>query len=99
MGEERLNAGKLYFDTGDGYTEIAEIKDIETYTEDPQEVDMIELPSIANGYSCEMTFKVSRNMKRLLNMLVWGWKASGPIRKRTLRKVIMDRRRKRHEKD
>ena len=99
MGEERLNAWKLYFDTGDGYTEIAEYKDIGTYTDDSREVDVIELPSIANGYSCEMTFRVNGNLKRLLNRLLWGWTASGPVRKRLLRKVIMDKGRKCHEKD
>lgn len=89
-----FGAGKLYVcNAGGEPVEVAEIKDVATFVADDlaniEPVNGLELKARGNTVYTARICGV-HNRRRLVRV-AYGWTAKGPVRKRILRRLFMDR--------
>lgn len=100
MGEERL-PNVLYINHGDGNCErLCDISEIPNLTTNPigeSEPKVIINPT--KTYTCTMELTMPRrDIQRMFNCLLWGWRSKGPLRYRQLLRRYDYRHRKWGEK-
>lgn len=97
MGEKNgisLSGGVMWMkDENDEYHKVGDIQDAETFTKEPEvkwEKIEIKPEDLSSEYSAEFDIH-SRHWRKAINILTWGWKTKGPIRKRVLKREMHGR--------